>query len=165
MIRNVRTKRGYSNENGATVVEFAVIVLLLLLISFGILEFAFIFYQRHFIENAAREGMRIGIRADNYSCFDGGCPETLDRKKVVQAAVENYLSTLYPGYEMPNVCDEDTDPDNCVIKGGDNTQKTLTVNIQVDNFFPKLLSGFIPGMNLQTLNYSITGTYEDPTEN
>ena len=94
MTRNVETKRRRSNENGATVVEFAVIVFLLLLIIFGILEFAFIFYQRHFIENAAREGVRIGIRADNYDCFAAGCTGVSRRDKVY-GEVEDYLSPFY----------------------------------------------------------------------
>jgi len=145
-----------SNENGATVVEFAVIVVLLLVIFFGILEFAFIFYQKHYIENAAREGMRFGIRANNFDCFGGKSAGkcTVDRKTKVEQKVIDYLSNLYkPGaIHTP------------VVERVDAT-KSLKVTATVDNFFPQLLSGLIPGFaSPTTLSYSITGEYEDPGE-
>ena len=126
MTRNVETKRRRSNENGATVVEFAVIVFLLLLIIFGILEFAFIFYQRHFIENAAREGVRIGIRADNYETFDDapgpGCIDKLNCYCAVDEAVRDYLSTLYQDiYKAADAVavervDEDGEPSVAIVE-------------------------------------------------
>ncbi|MDT8335289.1 MAG: TadE/TadG family type IV pilus assembly protein [Desulfurivibrionaceae bacterium] len=143
-----RTTRRRGNEKGATVVEFAVIVVLLLLILFAILEFAFIFYQRHFVENAAREGMRVGIRANNYSCFTG-CAQ--DRKRAVEQRVADYLSALYD--------ESDIEVDRVAA------EKSLKVSVAVENFFPQLLSGLIPGFaNQNTLSYSITGEYEDPDE-
>ena len=157
MTQDAEPRRRSSNENGATVVEFAVIVLLLLLIIFGILEFAFIFYQRHFIENAAREGMRIGIRADNYETFsvEPGCTNKLNRYCAVEVAVNDYLSTLYPSAD-----DRDVDIDRIV-----DDNKALKVTVQVNNFFPQLLSGLVPGYVFPaTLSYSVTGVYEDPDE-
>ncbi|MFO7607006.1 MAG: pilus assembly protein [Desulfurivibrionaceae bacterium] len=146
------------NERGATVVEFAVIVIPLFLIVFAILEFSFIFYQRHFVENAAREGMRVGIRANNFSCFDGkpaaGCTADVDRKLEVEKRVTDYLAKLYQPADIypPDV---QRDPEKPLIK----------VTATVDNFFPQLLSGLIPGFaNQGTLSYSITGEYEDPDE-
>ena len=153
MTREVEKKSRSTNENGATVVEFAVIVLLLLLIIFGILEFAFIFYQRHFIENAAREGMRVGIRADNYETYTEtpGCIDKLNRYCAVELAVEDYLSTLYqPADIHPTKIEREGD--------------AIKVTVTVDNFFPQLLSGFIPGFNQDVLTYSITGRYENPDE-
>lgn len=146
------------NERGATVVEFAVIIIPLLLIVFAILEFSFIFYQRHFVENAAREGMRVGIRANNFSCFDGkpatGCTADVDRKLEVKKQVEEYLSALYQPEDILLV-DPKRDPDN----------PRITVAVKVNNFFPQLLSGLIPGFANQTIiSYSITGEYEDPDE-
>ncbi len=157
MSRDIETKKWDSNENGATVVEFAVIVIPLLIIIFGILEFSFIFYQRHFIENAAREGMRVGIRANNFSCFNGapasGCTASVDREIVVKQKVTDYLSGLYqPADVYP--------PDVVRVE-----EKSLMVTAKVNNFFPQLLSGLIPGFtNQTTLSYSITGSYEDPDE-
>jgi Flp pilus assembly protein TadG len=145
-------------ERGATVVEFAVIVVLLLLLVFGILEFAFIFFQRHFVENAAREGMRLGIRYDNFNCFDGlpatGCTQSLDRKHVVEQKVTDYLSALYQ-------------PEDILVTRAERVlaDKSLKVTVQVKNFFPQLLTGLIPGFaNSATITYSTTGVYEDPDE-
>lgn len=145
---------GNSSERGATVVEFAVIVVLLLLIVFAVLEFSFIFYQRHFVENAAREGMRGGIRANNFSCFDGnpapGCTADVDRKTAVEERVTEYLSVLY----------DDSD-----IEVEQVEENSLRVTVTVDNFFPQLLSALIPNFaNPTTLSYGITGEYEDPDE-
>jgi hypothetical protein len=45
------------------------------------------------------------------------------------------------------------------------TGKSLKVTVTVNNFFPPLLTGFIPGFtNPATLTYSTTGRYEDPDE-
>lgn len=143
--------KGYGSERGATVVEFAVIVVLLLVIVFGILELAFIFYQRHFVENAAREGMRVGIRANNFNCFEG-CDEA--RRTTAEQRVNEYLSNLYQPGDILSV-EAERDPDN----------PRITVAAEVTNFFPRLLSGLIPGFANQTIiSYSITGEYEDPAE-
>lgn len=157
MCRTTTKKTKREMERGAAVVEFAVIVVLLLLLVFGIIEFAFIFYQRHFVENAAREGMRIGVRADNFNCFDGvpatGCTVNLDRKHVVEQAVTDYLSALY----------QPTDIIQNEAKRV--TEKSLEVTVTVKNFFPQLLSGLIPGLdNTANITYSTTGRYEDPDE-
>lgn len=157
MSRMTANKSNHEGERGATVVEFAVIVGLLLIMIFGILEFAFIFYQRHFIENAAREGMRVGVRADNFNCFDGlptaGCTENLDRKHVVEQEVTDYLSALYQPADITQLSVERV------------AEKSLKVTVTVNNFFPQLLSGLIPGLVNQTaLTYSTMGRYEDPDE-
>ncbi|NIR48766.1 pilus assembly protein, partial [candidate division KSB1 bacterium] len=49
-----------AKERGATVVEFAVLAALFLIIVFGLLEFGIIFFQKHYVAGAAREGVRLG---------------------------------------------------------------------------------------------------------
>lgn len=154
MTRDVETKRLGSNESGATVVEFAIVVTLLLVITFGILEFAFIFSQRHFIGNAAREGMRVGIVADNYETFNvvPGCTDKLNRFCAVEVAVNEYLDAFYRPADIYPLD---------VVRAGD----SLKVTVKVKNFFPPLLSGFIPGYVFPvTLSYSAIGIYEDSDE-
>jgi hypothetical protein len=51
------------NHNGATAVEFALILPVLLLIVFGITEFSLVLFNKHIITNASREGARAGIVA------------------------------------------------------------------------------------------------------
>ena len=49
------------NEKGATVVETAIIIMLLFVFIFGIIEFGLLLFNKHLITNASREGARAGI--------------------------------------------------------------------------------------------------------
>jgi Flp pilus assembly protein TadG len=49
------------DENGGSLVEFAIIAPLLFVILFGIIEFGFLFFDMAMITNASREGARAGI--------------------------------------------------------------------------------------------------------
>lgn len=49
------------NENGGSLIEFAVIAPLLFVILFGIIEFGILLYDKAMITNASREGARTGI--------------------------------------------------------------------------------------------------------
>ncbi|MBW2740364.1 MAG: pilus assembly protein [Deltaproteobacteria bacterium] len=53
----------FFNQKGATIVEFAIVLFLLLTLIFGITEFGLAIFNRHVITNAAREGARYGIVA------------------------------------------------------------------------------------------------------
>ena len=160
-----------NNQKGATAVEFAVVAALLFFILFGILEFGLIFMQEHYVANAAREGVRIGVRANNYNCFNNnpatGC--TADRQTVVINAVNDYLSTLYgPANIVKPVAgtsDVNRDPTSL-----DAESKILSVTVEVNNFFPPILSSLaalIPGTGFDlpsTISYTAEGEYEDPSE-
>lgn len=50
-----------NNDDGASAVEFAIVLPLFLLFIFGIIEFGIIMYDKAMITNASREGARIGI--------------------------------------------------------------------------------------------------------
>lgn len=156
-----RIDRG--NERGAAVVEFAVIALLLLTIIFGILEFALIFMQGHLVEQRAREGVRVGVRANNYTEFDtddpdcSALPHKCNRTKATKLAVQDYLDVLYP------VPDEDIKVESSqpVV----NDPPVLLVTVTVANFLPPLVSALVPGYERPaTFTYTATGFYEDPAE-
>jgi Flp pilus assembly protein TadG len=165
------------NQRGAVVIEFAVVVLLLLLILFGILEFSFTFLQRHFVANAAREGIRIGVRAQNYNCFDEfdtatsckkaqGIANDVYRKGTVVAQLtdcaadpKGYLCTLYQS-DMAQVAVEVANSEDPVAKS-----KTLTVTVSTPNFFPSLVTSLVPGYEYPaTLSYKASGNYENAAE-
>ena len=159
------------NQRGAAAIEFAVVVLLLLIILFGIMEFSFTFLQRHFVANAAREGVRIGIRAQNYNCFDAaGIPcsggNLSDRGVIVKNLLtdcttnpKGYLCTLYQS-DMARV-EVEFDP----LPIEDSDPKTLTVTVSTPNFFPSLISSLVPGYEYPaTLSYSASGNYENAAE-
>jgi len=49
------------NQSGATIVEFAIILPLFLILIFGIIEFSILMYDRAMLINASREGARTGV--------------------------------------------------------------------------------------------------------
>ena len=53
--------RKINTQNGAAMVEFAIVLPLLLILVFGIIEFGVMFYDKAVITNASREGARAGI--------------------------------------------------------------------------------------------------------
>lgn len=54
------------NEKGQTIVEFAIILPILLIVVMGIIQFGLIFLGFATISNAAREGARVGIVQPTY---------------------------------------------------------------------------------------------------
>lgn len=58
---NLKIRRYRKTEIGASAVEFAIVLPVLLLVLFGIIEFSLFFYNKHVITNAAREGARRGV--------------------------------------------------------------------------------------------------------
>ncbi|MFC1513368.1 TadE family protein [Thermodesulfobacteriota bacterium] len=161
--------KGDTNR-GATVVEFAVIAPLLLLILFGIIEYGIIFMQVHMVENAAREGVRRGVVADTYNCWQGGeilnRPDCLvDRYTIVVETVQDYLKTFYPDLsDNPNdinfvtVTKEPPPPET-------GTRKWLIVKVETENFMPKFVSALLgERFNLEKITYTARGEYENPDE-
>ena len=61
MLKELKKDVLLKNQKGATVVEFAIILPLLLLLIFGIIEFGLFLFNRHMITNAVREAARAGI--------------------------------------------------------------------------------------------------------
>jgi hypothetical protein len=59
----MQKKSVFFNQKGATAVEFAIVLSLLLTLIFGIVEFGLFMFNRQVITNAAREGARYGIVA------------------------------------------------------------------------------------------------------
>jgi len=152
-------KRG--NERGAAVVEFAVIALLVLTIIFGILEFALIFMQGHLVEQKAREGVRVGVRANNYTRFDtddpacSALPHKCNRTRATKLAAQDYLDVFY---SVP-------DGNITVVSQENNSQPVLLVTVTADNFMPPLISALVPGYTAPaSFTYTATGFYEDPDE-
>ena len=93
------------NQRGASMVEFAIVLPLLLLLVFGIIEFGLLLYNKAMITNASREGARSGIvsRWNNttnpatYIPLDAGGIEG-----VVNAYLSNHLITFTPGGATPS---------------------------------------------------------------
>lgn len=60
---------GAMRSDGASAVEFALLLPLLIMLLFGIVEFGFIFMDDLGVSNAARQGARIGVQ-DGNTCQD-----------------------------------------------------------------------------------------------
>jgi hypothetical protein len=149
------------SEQGAATVEFAVVVVLLLLLLFGIMEFGLTFFQKHYVSHVAREGLRVGVVANNYNCFDGtpsdDCTTSTDRWNAVDLKVRDGLDIFYSDATV-DIQSPQSDNDEA-------DRKPLIVSISVENFMPSLISGFIPGYTRpENISFTVTGDYEDPQE-
>lgn len=164
------------NQRGATSVEFAVIAALLLIILFGIIEYAMLFLQEHYVANAAREAARIGIRANNYNGYKGRVLPTAttytaagDRELVVKEAVAEYLNTLYDenvARDGTTLLTEDRDG----LPETDN-DRSLIVTVEVNNLFTNLTPSLLNLLNNDSnasnpdfIRFSVRMELEDPEE-
>jgi Flp pilus assembly protein TadG len=115
-----------SSEQGAAVVEFAILFILLMVFLFGIVEFGFIWVQSNYIANAAREGARVASRLDS--------PASTERDKV-ETAVKDYLKGLYPDAMIDSSCCSSGDfiavtiDDTGTVTGGSATVGTVEVDV------------------------------------
>ncbi len=85
------TMKKLLDQKGTAIVEFAIVLPLLMAIVFGIIEFAFILYDKQIITNASREGARAGIVSQS--------PKVTDAQiiAVVNTYVSNYLVSFAVG--------------------------------------------------------------------
>lgn len=72
-----------TNQEGASAVEFAIILPILTVMIFGIIEFSILFFDKAMITNASREGARSGI------VFNGDYPGMSGAE--IKTVVDNYL--------------------------------------------------------------------------
>jgi Flp pilus assembly protein TadG len=120
MAQAVKTRRGRQGreENGAELIEFALILPLILILLMGIFDFGLAFQRYEVITNAAREGARLGTLQASYAVPDiqsrvnayclaaglpGGCPAgdvTVDRSASIAVGATNQsavqVSVRYP---------------------------------------------------------------------
>jgi Flp pilus assembly protein TadG len=79
------------NERGASAVEFAILLPVLMLILFGTIEFGMVMYSREILTNASREGARAGIVQQTPKLTQGQ----------IEGVVTNYLTNT--GIDPANV--------------------------------------------------------------
>jgi Flp pilus assembly protein TadG len=60
-----KNKKKLSEQRGAALVELAIVIIPLILILFGTVEFGLLLYNQQVITNASREGARAGIVSQN----------------------------------------------------------------------------------------------------
>lgn len=80
-----------ADENGGSLIEFAVIAPLLFVILFGIIEFGVLLYDKAMLTNASREGARAGIVYDFDSATGTSHPDNAAIIATVQQYCQDYL--------------------------------------------------------------------------
>ena len=89
---NSEAKRGMRAERGATAVEFAIILPVLVLLVFGIVDFGHAWYMRHIMSDASREGARYGTR---YQTVPGNTTQRL-LPTALSPSISNYILKTGP---------------------------------------------------------------------
>lgn len=101
------------NQKGASAVEFALILPLLIMVIFGIIEFSLLLYNQHVITNASREGARAGVIA-------GLDRSAYEHEDVSQKTAANYCSNFLVTFsDNPSPLSISTPPPHAVDSGDD----------------------------------------------
>ena len=89
-MRRLNNKRGFTtnSERGSTLVEFAFVVIVLLLFLFGIIDFGRALYTYHFVANAAREATRYAS-VRGAACKLPACPASA-------VDISSYVASITP---------------------------------------------------------------------
>jgi hypothetical protein len=134
-------RRKIASQDGAAMVEFALLLIPLMIITFGIIEVGLLVYNSQVISNASREGTRAGIIATDPRLPLSG---TTSITSVVTDYCYNHLFPFDP-QNLPRV----TSPNHSLHAAFDST---LTVEVNYTYSF-LVLSNFIPGIkhNLQAI--------------
>jgi len=124
------------DQKGVAAVEFAIILLPLVLLVFGAIEFTTALYDKAVITNASREGARAGIVFDDPRKSDGD----------IIAAVNNYCSDHM--ISLGGTSDIGTQ----ITRGGDAAGDPLTVRVTYTyNFLvlPSFITALGPGLTME----------------
>ncbi len=126
-------------QKGAAAVEFAIIAPLLFTITFGIIEFGLLFYDKQVITNASREGARYGILWNPTRPTDA---EIMDR-------VETYTSNNLVTFGATVL------PTTTISRTGTDPGDALTVTVTFDYEF-LLLPNFVATLSNVTKLSAVT---------
>ena len=129
--------RNVKNQRGVAAVEFALILIPLILLVFGTIEFSTLLYDKAVITNASREGARAGIV---YSFPD----------RITDGEIANVVST-YCGNHLISLGGSSS-PNITITRGGNSSGDPLTVRVTyMYNFLvlPNFISSLSGGINLQ----------------
>ncbi|UCG04936.1 MAG: pilus assembly protein [Desulfobacterales bacterium] len=131
-----------ADQKGASAVEFAIILPLLVIFLFGIIEFSILFYDKAVITNASREGARTGI------LFREARPDYTEVRDVVINYCGDKLITFG---DSSTQCD--VDPLTFVECENHNDQLTVNVTYQYEFLLiPGFLAAFFSGAHPGSIN-------------
>jgi hypothetical protein len=101
------------SSRGQTLVEFALLSPILILLLVGIIDLGMAMNRRIVLQHAAREGARMAAVTDNYTGTDGVCDYTFEQ---AQGAVDNKSDITFSYNDLDN---------NGGYNAGDNVKITL----------------------------------------
>ncbi len=131
-------------QDGAAAMEFALILLPLLLLIGGVMDFGHMYYMKHIITNASREGARYAAKY------------TVSTSDPTSDQISTYVKTdlNYNSFHL----------DNFIISGGytgASPNKIVTVTVHADKHW--WILGSLPGVsNPMTLSEQTAMTVERP---
>jgi len=113
-------KLNFMNERGSTIIEFALTILIFLLILAAIVQFGYILLANNIVETASFEGARAGSITPTLD------PAVIER--VASDAVDNYIVKVLPGWDSGRMSKDIT------ITGSTppTPEDTITVNVSYD---------------------------------
>jgi Flp pilus assembly protein TadG len=124
-------------QNGASAIEFAIVLPFLIVLLFGIIEFSILLFDKAVITNASREAARAGIVFSDPRLDDAGIGS------VVSTYCQNYLITFGGS---------GTTPSTTVVRGGNgSTGDPLTVTVGYHYDFlvlPGFINALVGGVDL-----------------
>jgi Flp pilus assembly protein TadG len=129
-----KTARKRRFEAGTTIVEATIVLPLMLVLTFGILEFGISFTQWNSLTNAVREGARAGV-VFRVPCASGAVTT------LVETTVSDFADSS--GIDPANITTTVTGA--C---GGAGTQLIVTSTVPYDYVAVAALAGFAPSTNL-----------------
>jgi hypothetical protein len=120
-------------RRGASHIEFALVAPVLILVTFAIVEYGWMFYQRAFVLDAARRGCRAGAVVHPLDDF-AGAVETVTLAQLELGGVDCDVLD----------CNVDTNTD------GDSPKEILLCNVQVEY---RAITGLLPTPDNVTAGY------------
>jgi Flp pilus assembly protein TadG len=143
-----------NDETGSMLVDFALSISIVLMLTFGIMDFSRVIYVDHFVANAARQASRYAMVRG--STFDGtlcGRPSTLNCE-ATSADISNYVKSIAdPGIDPQSLHVvtrwPGTSPTGSACNNvAGNDSPSCVVSVQVSYQFqfvlPFLPSGMVP---------------------
>jgi len=129
-------RKGRRSESGASAVEFAILLPVLMMVLFGIIEFGLALYRQAILTNASREGARLGIVQS--------VPAITDAQ--INAVINTYLTNagINPG---------DMNPAPTITGAGGVTGTPVRVTLTLPYTFAVLpnLTSVVPTINLRAV--------------
>jgi Flp pilus assembly protein TadG len=131
---------GRKNERGASAIEFAIVLPVLILLLFGIIEFGVLLFDKAVLTNASREGARAGIAFQD--------PPRMSRAEIESVVHEYCRGQLitFSGTALDPVVTTDPIDPSLITRG-----ESLTVNVSYQYSFlllPNFVTSLSSGINL-----------------